>query len=81
MQYEDGVMLLEIAQVPKDHVEDFKSVSKFRIFNTNNLWCDLAEAKKLIESGSMKMEIIRNPKVCIYFIYFVCLSLYCFFCS
>lgn len=49
--------MLEIAQVPSEHVEDFKSgtyflvpkfeimtplpVRKFKIFNTNNLWINL----------------------------------------
>lgn len=55
-------MLLEIAQVPKDHEDEFKSVSKFKIFNTNNLWCDLNSVKKVIDSGRMEMEIIVNPK-------------------
>jgi hypothetical protein len=32
---EGQVRLLEIAQVPSEHVEDFKSVRKFKIFNTN----------------------------------------------
>lgn len=35
INYEGNVRLLEIAQVPSDHVEDFKSVRKFKIFNTN----------------------------------------------
>lgn len=30
IEYEDRLMLLEIAQVPKDYVDEFKSVSKFR---------------------------------------------------
>ena len=34
VQYEQHVRLLEIAQVPKAHVEEFKSVKKFKIFNT-----------------------------------------------
>jgi UTP--glucose-1-phosphate uridylyltransferase len=41
INYEGGVRLLEIAQVPNDHVEDFKSVRKFKIFNTNNIWVRL----------------------------------------
>ena len=40
-QYEDKLRLLEIAQVPKDHIDDFKSVKTFKIFNTNNLWIKL----------------------------------------
>lgn len=38
IQYDDKLRLLEIAQVPKEHVDDFKSVKTFKIFNTNNLW-------------------------------------------
>lgn len=41
MQYENHLRLLEIAQVPKEHVEDFKSVKTFKFFNTNNLWINL----------------------------------------
>lgn len=38
IEYEDSIRLLEIAQVPSEHVDDFKSIKKFKIFNTNNLW-------------------------------------------
>jgi len=55
---------LEIAQVPKEHVDEFKSVSKFKIFNTNNLWMDLTAVKRLSDSDQMEMEIIINNKVC-----------------
>lgn len=41
IDYEGHLQLLEIAQVPSEHVEDFKSVRKFKIFNTNNLWVNL----------------------------------------
>ena len=41
IDYEGSVRLLEIAQVPSEHVEDFKSIRKFKIFNTNNLWINL----------------------------------------
>lgn len=41
IQYENKLRLLEIAQVPKDHVDDFKSIKKFQFFNTNNLWVKL----------------------------------------
>lgn len=42
MKYEDKLRLLEIAQVPKDHTDDFKSVKTFKYFNTNNLWIKLS---------------------------------------
>lgn len=62
IQYEGKLRLLEIAQVPKEHVDDFKSVKTFKIFNTNNLWIKLATAKRIIEDGAMDMEIIVNHK-------------------
>ena len=37
INYDGHVRLLEIAQVPSQHVDDFKSIKKFKIFNTNNL--------------------------------------------
>lgn len=63
IQYDGKLRLLEIAQVPKAHVDEFKSVSKFKIFNTNNLWISLAAIKRLQEQNVMDMEIIVNPKV------------------
>lgn len=63
IQYDGKLRLLEIAQVPKAHVDEFKSVSKFKIFNTNNLWISLAAIKRLQEQSVMDMEIIVNPKV------------------
>ncbi|CAJ0585334.1 unnamed protein product, partial [Mesorhabditis spiculigera] len=62
IQYEDKLMLLEIAQVPKDYVDEFKSISKFRIFNTNNLWANLGAIKRVISNNELDMEVIVNPK-------------------
>ena len=62
IHYENHVRLLEIAQVPKAHVDEFKSVKKFKIFNTNNLWISLSEIKRLLETRAMDMEIIVNSK-------------------
>ena len=41
IDYDGVIRLLEVAQVPNEHIEDFKSVRKFKIFNTNNLWINL----------------------------------------
>ena len=38
VQYEQKLRLLELAQVPKEYVEEFKSVRKFNVFNTNSIW-------------------------------------------
>ncbi|KAL8166683.1 hypothetical protein V2J09_008182 [Rumex salicifolius] len=62
ISYEGKVQLLEIAQVPDEHVGEFKSIEKFKIFNTNNLWVNLGAIKRLVEADALKMEIIPNPK-------------------
>lgn len=62
IQYGSKLRLLEIAQVPKEKVEDFKSVKTFKFFNTNNLWVKLPSIKRIIENGSLDMEVIVNPK-------------------
>lgn len=62
VEYDGKLRLLEIAQVPKDHVDEFKSVSKFKIFNTNNLWISLDAIKRVVEDNTLHMEIIVNPK-------------------
>ncbi|XP_050891467.1 UTP--glucose-1-phosphate uridylyltransferase-like [Lathyrus oleraceus] len=56
------MQLLEISQVPDEHVSEFKSIEKFKIFNTNNLWVNLKAIKRLVEADALKMEIIPNPK-------------------
>jgi UTP--glucose-1-phosphate uridylyltransferase len=63
INYEGSVRLLEIAQVPKEHVEDFKSIKKFKNFNTNNLWINLRAIKRLVEANAIQAEIISNEKV------------------
>jgi UTP--glucose-1-phosphate uridylyltransferase len=60
--YENHLRLLEIAQVPKEHVDDFKSVKKFKIFNTNNLWISLQGIQKIISDNTLDMDVIVNNK-------------------
>ncbi|KAJ8670659.1 hypothetical protein QAD02_001918 [Eretmocerus hayati] len=62
IQYENKLRLLEIAQVPKEHAEDFKSVKTFKYFNTNNLWIKLSAIDRLLSAASLELEIIVNPK-------------------
>eukprot|EP00258_Populus_trichocarpa_P015547 XP_006372413.1 UTP--glucose-1-phosphate uridylyltransferase [Populus trichocarpa] len=62
ISYDGKVQLLEIAQVPDQHVNEFKSIEKFKIFNTNNLWVNLKAIKRLVEADALEMEIIPNPK-------------------
>jgi UTP--glucose-1-phosphate uridylyltransferase len=63
IEYGGLVKLLEIAQVPANKVDEFKSMKKFRIFNTNNLWVRLSAIKRVVESGVLKdMDVIPNGK-------------------
>ncbi|QPH00715.1 putative UTP--glucose-1-phosphate uridylyltransferase [Epichloe festucae Fl1] len=62
IDYEGSVRLLEIAQVPKEHVNEFKSIKKFKYFNTNNIWLNLEAIKRVVENDELEMEIIPNGK-------------------
>ena len=62
IDYEGKVRLLEIAQVPKEHVNEFKSIKKFRYFNTNNIWLNVQAIKRVVENDELEMEIIPNGK-------------------
>ena len=48
VEYDGKLRLLEAAQVPKGHEEDFKSVKKFNVFNTNNLWISLPAIRRVL---------------------------------
>ncbi|KAI7706954.1 putative UTP--glucose-1-phosphate, partial [Hortaea werneckii] len=54
--------LLEIAQVPKQYVNEFKSIKKFKYFNTNNIWMNIRAVKRVVENNELTMEIIPNGK-------------------
>jgi len=59
---EHALTLLEMAQVPKIHREEFKSVKKFKIFNTNNVWLNLRALKEQLEAGGLEREVLLNKK-------------------
>ncbi|KER22804.1 hypothetical protein T265_09173 [Opisthorchis viverrini] len=60
--YQGHLRLLELAQVPKEHQDEFASVRTFRIFNTNNLWVKLPVMVDLVKKDTIQMEVIVNPK-------------------
>ncbi|CDW53031.1 UDP glucose pyrophosphorylase [Trichuris trichiura] len=62
ISYDGVIRLLELPQVPKEHRDEFYSVTKFKYFNTNNLWMKLSAIKQLVVDNKMDMEIIVNPK-------------------
>jgi UTP--glucose-1-phosphate uridylyltransferase len=46
-------------------VDEFKSIKKFKIFNTNNLWVNLKAMKRLVEENALEtVDVIPNGKVC-----------------
>lgn len=54
--------LLELAQVPQKHMDEFCSTRKFTVFNTNNIWVHLRYLKKRLEQGPMDLKLIVNEK-------------------
>eukprot|EP01101_Sappina_pedata_P009179 TRINITY_DN5274_c0_g1_i1.p1 TRINITY_DN5274_c0_g1~~TRINITY_DN5274_c0_g1_i1.p1 ORF type:complete len:501 (+),score=227.13 TRINITY_DN5274_c0_g1_i1:40-1503(+) len=63
IDYEGKAHLLEIAQVAPENVDEFKSIKKFKIFNTNNLWVNIPAIKRLVEANEMRdMDVIINNK-------------------
>ncbi|PVV04775.1 hypothetical protein BB560_000711 [Smittium megazygosporum] len=62
IDYDGSIRLLEIAQVPKLYVDDFKRVKKFKIFNTNNIWIRLDAIKSLVEQKKLDLDLIVNRK-------------------
>eukprot|EP01119_Soliformovum_irregulare_P002224 TRINITY_DN12510_c0_g1_i1.p1 TRINITY_DN12510_c0_g1~~TRINITY_DN12510_c0_g1_i1.p1 ORF type:complete len:512 (-),score=180.88 TRINITY_DN12510_c0_g1_i1:170-1564(-) len=65
IEYEGKAKLFEIAQCPPSKVDEFKSIKKFKIFNTNNLWVSLKSMKELVEQDRMTDTdvIVNNKKV------------------
>lgn len=62
IDYEGRARLLEIAQVPKAYVNEFKSIKKFKYFNTNNIWMNLRAIQRVVEQNELALEIIPNEK-------------------
>jgi UTP--glucose-1-phosphate uridylyltransferase len=56
--------LREVAQCPKDELAGFEDVSRWRFFNTNNLWIDLEALRDALAArdGVLPLPLIRNEK-------------------
>jgi len=63
-RHEKGYLLLrELAQCPKEDIDAFKDIRRYRYFNTNNLWLNLKHLEKLIRAGKpIHLPIILNTK-------------------
>lgn len=58
----DEIMLLERAQINKPELGEFESTSRFKLFNTNNIWVHLPTLKTLVEEKKLLMSLIINQK-------------------
>lgn len=54
------LILREVAQCPKDELEVFQDIRRYRYFNTNNIWINLKSLKKYLD----KEKIILLPMIC-----------------
>ena len=58
-----GYVLRESAQCPKDELDAFRDIKKYGFFNTNNIWINLNYLKRVFdEKGIIHLPIIVNPK-------------------
>lgn len=61
-QEKDQMKLLEIANVPAEHIPEFCGNQKFKAFNTNNLWINLVRLKELLKNEPLDLGVIVNRK-------------------
>jgi len=59
-----GLTLRESAQCPKEDEGAFQDTSRYKYFNTNNLWVDLEKLKGLFEKhgGAIPLPVMLNDK-------------------
>jgi UTP--glucose-1-phosphate uridylyltransferase len=56
-------LLREVAQCPKEDIDEFQDISKYRYFNTNNLWINLKALKSYYQQKKyLDMPLIVNKK-------------------
>ena len=60
---EGKLRLLEIAQVPNEHIDEFCSQEKFSVFNTNNIWINLIALEERLNKGPLNLNVIVNEKL------------------
>ncbi len=59
-----GLVLREVAQCPDADLDAFQDTQRHRYFNSNNLWVDLRQVRRLIDDshGALGLPLIRNKK-------------------
>ena len=57
------LVLREAAQCPKPELDAFRDITRYRFFNTNNIWVNLEFLKDLIaRQAAVDLAMIVNPK-------------------
>jgi UTP--glucose-1-phosphate uridylyltransferase len=57
------LLLREAAQCPRDEITAFQDITRYRFFNTNNIWIHLESLKTLFEKErTINLPMILNPK-------------------
>jgi len=58
------LLLRESAQCPPDETDDFQDITKYRLFNTNNLWINLQALRDMLDAckGLPQLPLIVNRK-------------------
>ena len=57
------LILREAAQCPKDEIHAFQDITRYRFFNTNNIWINLEALTALFEKEhTLHLPMILNPK-------------------
>lgn len=62
IMYKEKVKLLETAQVPAGHMDDFTNMNFLDYFNANNLWVNLEKLKESLDKDSLVLDVIKNKK-------------------
>lgn len=62
IECEGKAKLLELAQVPLEHIPAFKSLKTFTAFNTNNLWVSLKAVKELLRVDAIAPPVIVSER-------------------
>ena len=63
IKYNGKYKMFELAECPKDKIEEFQSINKFKFFNTNNIWIKVKSINELMEKDYLKnVDLIINQK-------------------
>jgi UTP--glucose-1-phosphate uridylyltransferase len=63
-RHQSGKLILrEAAQCPKNELTAFQDITRYRFFNTNNIWVNLESLNALFEKEqAIRLPMILNPK-------------------